>query len=87
MFTGIHFLQKTYLLVGNIPPPVSNKQFQLWAVRNSRAINLGMFDISSQGKVIQMKNVEKAKTFVITIEQHAGSSAPSMEAVYAIGKL
>lgn len=78
---------KTYLLVGNIPPPVNNKQFQLWALRNNHAINLGMFDIRSQGKVIQMKNVEKAKTFVITIEQQAGSSVPSMEAVYAVGKL
>ncbi len=78
---------KTFLLIGNIPRPVSGKQFHLWALADNHAINLGMFDIKKQGKLIQMKNVQKANTFVITIEQNSGSLAPSMQAMYAIGKL
>ncbi len=78
---------KTFLLIGNIPRPVAENQFQLWALADNHAINLGMFDIKKQGKLVQMKNVHKANTFVITIEQKSGSLAPSMQAMYAIGKL
>ncbi len=78
---------KTFLLVGNIPQPVSDMQFQLWALLDNHVINLGMFDIKKQGQLVQMKNVQKAKTFIITIEQKGGSLAPSIEAIYAVGKL
>ncbi|MDP9040921.1 MAG: anti-sigma factor [Bacteroidota bacterium] len=77
----------TYLLVGNIPKPVSDKQFQLWAITDNQPINLGVFDIRKEGQLIQMKNVQKAKIFVITIEPRGGSATPSMEVMYAKGKI
>ncbi len=77
----------TFLLIGNIPQSVSNKQFQLWALLDNHPINLGVFDIKKEGQLIQMKNVHKAKDFVITMEQKGGSLTPTMEATYAIGKL
>ena len=66
---------------------VLDKQFQLWAMLGNHAINLGIFDTSKQGKLLEMKSVEKAKTFIITIEQQGGSITPTMNAMYAIAKL
>ncbi len=77
----------TYLLVGNIPKTISDKQFQLWAMQDNHPINLGIFDSKKEGQLIHMKNVDQAKLFVITIEQKGGSSIPTMEAIYATGKL
>ncbi len=77
----------TFLLIGNIPQSVSDKQFQLWALMDNQPINLGVFDSKKEGQLIQMANVDKAKNFVITMEQKGGSLTPTMEALYAIGKL
>ena len=77
----------TFLLVGNIPPPVADEQFQLWALQGEKAINLGMFNINHKGKLVQMKSVPEANTFVITMEQKGGSLAPSKDAIYAMGKM
>jgi Anti-sigma-K factor rskA len=76
----------TFLLIGNIPKPVSEKQFQLWALVDKQPVNLGIFDIKKEGQLIQMKNVLKVKEFLITIEPKGGSSTPTMELLYAIGK-
>jgi anti-sigma-K factor RskA len=77
----------TFLLIGNIPQSVSDKQFQLWALMDNQPINLGVFDSKKEGQLIQMANVHKAKVFAITMEQKGGSLTPTMEALYAIGKL
>ncbi len=77
----------TYLLVGNITNPVSHKQFQLWALLDNEPVDLGVFDITKEGQVLQMKDLYKAKAFIITLEPRGGSATPTMEAVYATGKL
>ncbi|HZG24546.1 MAG TPA: anti-sigma factor [Chitinophagaceae bacterium] len=77
----------TYLLVGNIPPRQSDKQFQLWAVENDQTINLGIFDIKKEGQLVQMKSLPSAKSFIITMEPRGGSPSPSMGSMYAIGSL
>ncbi|MEJ7738763.1 MAG: anti-sigma factor [Chitinophagaceae bacterium] len=77
----------TYLLIGNIPKPVSDKQFQLWEISGNRSVDLGVFDVSKEGKLVQMRNVNNAKDFVITIEPRGGSATPTLKTRYAIGKL
>jgi anti-sigma-K factor RskA len=79
--------KNTYLLVGNIPVPASHKQFQLWALQDKQPVNLGVFDATKEGQVLQMKNIYRATAFVITLEPVGGSTAPTMETVYAIAKL
>lgn len=78
---------KTFLLIGNIPQPLSERHFHLWALSDNQAVDLGVFDIKKQCQLIQMKNVLKATTFIITIEPKGRSLAPSMQAMYATGKL
>jgi anti-sigma-K factor RskA len=34
-----------------------------------------------------MKNVQNAQAFAVTLEQRGGSPTPTMEAMYAMGKL
>lgn len=77
----------TYLLLGNIPRPLSDKQFQLWAIQNNQATNLGLFDIQKEGQLVQMKNITNGKVFVITIEPKGGSATPTLNATYAKGEL
>lgn len=77
----------TYLLLGNIPKPLSDKQFQLWALQDNQAVNLGLFDITKEGQLVQMKNLYKAKVFFITIEPKGGSTTPTLNAKYAVGEL
>ena len=79
--------KNTFLLVGNIPNPLSDKQFQLWATLNGQAVNLGIFDNRKEGQLLQMKNIQDAKSFYITIEPIGGSDTPTMQATYATGKL
>lgn len=77
----------TYLLLGTIPPPLSDKQFQLWSLQNNQATDLGVFDVQREGQLVQMKNVDNGKIFVITIEPKGGSAIPTLKATYARGEL
>lgn len=79
--------KNTFLLLGNIPKPVADKQFQLWAVLDGHPVNLGTFDVMKEGQLIQMKNIQDAKAFTITIEPRGGSETPNTKATYAIGEL
>jgi anti-sigma-K factor RskA len=76
----------TFLLIGNIPPQLSQKQFHLWALADKQAINLGMFDAQKRGQLLKMKDLYAANEFVITIEE-GETTTPRLDATYAIGKL
>jgi anti-sigma-K factor RskA len=77
----------TYLLLGNMPKPASDKQYQLWALINNQPIDLGVFDVKQEGLLLRMRNVQNAEAFAITIEKRGGSPTPTMDSMFAIGKL
>lgn len=76
----------TYLLMGNIPPPLTGKQFQLWAQTGKLSVSLGTFNNSKEGQLIQMKDVSKATLFIITVEPEGGSTAPTTKGTYAVSR-
>ena len=77
----------TYLLLGNIPSPLTSRQFQLWAVTDKQSpVSLGTFDIGKEGQLLQMKPVQNARTFIITIEPKGGSTTPTTQTTYAISR-
>ena len=76
----------TYLLLGNIPSPLTGRQFQLWAITDARPVSLGLFDISKEGQLLPMKRVQNAKAFMITIEPQGGSAAPTPPKPYAVSR-
>ncbi len=66
-----------YMLVGNMPQPASDKQYQLWALLNGKPIDLGMIEVKQERMLYQMKNVRDAQAFAITLEPKGGSPQPT----------
>lgn len=76
-----------YLVVKNMPKLPTDKQYQLWALINSKPVDLGLFDPPETNNVIlQMKNIQKADAFAITIENRGNSGGPSLEQLQSMGK-
>jgi anti-sigma-K factor RskA len=76
-----------YLIINNLPQPGPGKQYQLWAMINKKPVDLGVFDISQQRLMVKMKNVDQAEAFAITLEPAGGNSSPTMDKMFAYGKL
>ena len=76
-----------YLLVNNLPKPAAEKQYQLWAIVDGKPVDAGIFDMNDPLPFIKMKNIPQAQAFAITLEKRGGSSAPTMEAMYVMGKV
>jgi anti-sigma-K factor RskA len=76
-----------FLVVNNLPQPASDKQYQLWAMINKQPVDLGVFDIKQEKLLVKMKNVQQAEAFAITLEPAGGSPRPTMDKMYAYGKL
>jgi anti-sigma-K factor RskA len=76
-----------YLVINNLPEPASDKQYQLWALIKKQPVDLGVFNIEQQKLMVKMKNVQQAEAFAITLEPSGGSTQPTMDKMYAYGKL
>ncbi|HVE60716.1 MAG TPA: anti-sigma factor [Chitinophagaceae bacterium] len=78
-----------WLLINNMPDPVSDNQYQLWALLDGKPIDLGVIDsgVWQQKLLVKMKNVQGAEAFAITLEPQGGSASPTMEKMYVSGKL
>lgn len=77
-----------YLLVNNMPAPVTGNQYQLWALINDQPIDLGVIEpnVWQRKLLVQMKNVQNAQAFAITLEPRGGSVSPTGK-MYVVGKL
>lgn len=76
-----------YLLVNNLPKPASDKQYQLWAMVDGKPVDAGIFDMNEGLPFMKMKNIPEAQAFAITLEKKGGSSVPTMESMYVMGKV
>ena len=76
-----------YLLVNNLPKPTIDKQYQLWALVDGKPVDAGIFDINEGLSFVKMKNIPNAQAFAITLEKKGGSLAPTMQAMYVLGKV
>lgn len=65
-----------------LPQTPSDKQYQLWALKDGKPIDLGVFN--TDGSIQNMKSVEGAQAFAVTLEKKGGSPAPHLEELYAI---
>lgn len=79
--------KEVYLYINNMPRPVTNKQYQLWALVGGKPIDAGTFDISGDTVLVRMKNIPNAETFAITLEKRGGSPAPDLTQLYVIGNV
>lgn len=77
-----------YLLANNLPAPASDMQYQLWAIFNSKPVDLGVFDFKKEKLLIQAKNAQGAEAFAITLEKKGRSNTSVPEGtMYVMGKL
>jgi anti-sigma-K factor RskA len=76
-----------YLMVNNLPKPISDKQYQLWAIVDGKPVDAGVLDMQEGMSFVKMKNIPKAQAFAITLEKHGGSDIPTMTAMYVLGKV
>jgi anti-sigma-K factor RskA len=76
-----------YLLVNQLPKPVSDKQYQLWAIVDGKPVDAGIFDVDEGISFVKLKSIPKAQAFAITLEKKGGSTTPTMEAMYVMGKV
>lgn len=76
-----------YLLANNLPTPITEKQYQLWAIVDGKPVDAGIVDIKEGLSFIKMKNIPRAQAFAITLEKKGGSDAPTLSAMYVLGKV
>ena len=76
-----------YLLVNKLPLPVPEKQYQLWAIVDGKPVDAGVFDIHEGLSFVKLKTIPKAEAFAITLEKKGGSPAPTMDAMYVMGRV
>ena len=79
--------KEVYLLVNQLPMPVPDKQYQLWAIVDGHPVDAGVFDMDKNFSFVKLKTIPKAEAFAITLEKKGGSTTPSMDAMYVMGKV
>ncbi len=75
------------LNVNNLPMPPSDKQYQLWALKNGKPVDAGVFDMGKDSMHDMDAKIAEADSFAITLETKGGSRAPTMTELYAMGKI
>ncbi|HEY4964859.1 MAG TPA: anti-sigma factor [Puia sp.] len=76
-----------YLLVNQLPKPVSGKQYQLWAIVDGKPVDAGTFDMGEGIAFVKLKTIPRAEAFAVTLEKTGGSESPTMDAMYVMGKV
>jgi anti-sigma-K factor RskA len=79
--------KEVYLLVNRLPMPVPEKQYQLWAIVDGHPVDAGVFDMDKDFSFVKLKTIPKAEAFAITLEKKGGSTTPTMDAMYVMGKV
>jgi anti-sigma-K factor RskA len=79
---------EVHLDKGSLPAPPPGRQYQLWAIADGKPVDAGTItrDTASQG-LEHMKSIDKAEAFAVTLEPDGGSAAPTLDAMYVMGKL
>jgi anti-sigma-K factor RskA len=76
-----------YLLVNQLPKPVTGKQYQLWAIVDGKPVDAGTFNLGEGVSFVKLKTIPRAEAFAITLEKTGGSETPTMDAMYVMGKV
>ncbi|TAH00275.1 MAG: anti-sigma factor [Sphingobacteriales bacterium] len=72
----------------DMPLTDTKHQYQLWALVNGKPVDLGVFDAKGQITGVQeMKNIEIAQTFAVTLEPRGGSLNPTMSQLMVVGNI
>ncbi|MEP7196703.1 MAG: anti-sigma factor [Saprospiraceae bacterium] len=79
--------QRILLDVVDLPKHSIEKQYQLWAIVDGKPVDLGVLDLDQTGQLKEIKFVDKAQAFAITLEPKGGLASPTMDQMYVIGTI
>ncbi len=82
--------KQVMLNVNDLPMPPSDKQYQLWALKDGKPIDAGVFDMKpgSDGDMHMMPlAIADADAFAVTLEKKGGSPTPTLTQLYVMGKI
>ncbi len=87
---AVAYLNKEYKTVylnpANLPAPPAGKTYQMWADVDGKMINLGLVDAHTEN-LQAFRLVSGAESLNITLEPEGGSEEPTVELLYANGKV
>jgi anti-sigma-K factor RskA len=73
--------------LASLPTPPSNLQYQLWAIVDGVPVDAGVFDVENGNILQQLKTIDNAQAFAVTLEKKGGSPTPTLAALYLIGNV
>ncbi len=79
--------KQVMLNVDNLPQPPTDKQYQLWALKDGKPIDAGVFDMDKDAMHNMKAQIADADAFAITLEKKGGSPAPTLTQLYLMGKI
>jgi hypothetical protein len=82
--------KKVMLNVNSLPMPPVGKQYQLWALKDGRPIDAGVFEMQTgSGDDMHMMpvTIDDADAFAVTLEKKGGSPTPTLTQLYVMGKI
>ncbi|SEK91568.1 Anti-sigma-K factor rskA [Olivibacter domesticus] len=79
--------KEVYLLPNKLKILPKGKQYQLWAIVNGKPVSAGVFNQASLEAMQQMKTIQKAEMFAITIEKEGGVETPTLDQMVVAGKI
>ncbi len=77
----------TYLDMGKLPKPATDKQFQLWAIVDGKPTDMGVFEVNDSKDLIAIEGqfIESPQAFAITLEPKGGSQSPTLDQMWVVG--
>jgi anti-sigma-K factor RskA len=79
--------KQVMLNVDNLPKPPSDKQYQLWALKDGKPIDAGVFEMKPGDMHMMPVTIPDADAFAITLEKKGGSPTPDLTQLYVMGNI
>lgn len=77
--------KSVYVDVLSLPSNTDTTDYQLWALKDNKPIDVGVFNTRDVSIFRKMKNVDSADAFAITLEPKGGSASPSLAYLTVVG--
>ncbi|WP_170254639.1 anti-sigma factor [Phaeodactylibacter luteus] len=79
---------RSYLNIGSLPEPPTDKQYQLWAIVDGQPVDMGVFEVQAGLDGVQeVPFVPNAQAFAVTLEPRGGSQVPTLDQMYVVGNV
>jgi anti-sigma-K factor RskA len=79
---------KAYIMIHHLATPPQGKSYQMWATVNNKTVSVGIINHTIRNRFIEVSNVPNgAISFSVTLENEGGSTTPTQEETYLVGKI